>query len=67
MSVDPPEVHSPPETSPPRDARRAMTRWLPILAALRGYGPASFRADLVAGIVLSALLVPATERRDPRG
>jgi len=59
VSVDPPEVHSPPETSPPRDARRAMTRWLPILAALRGYGPASFRADLVAGIVLSALLVPA--------
>ena len=59
MSVDPPEVHSPPETSPPRDARRAIARWLPILAALRGYGPASFRADLVAGIVLSALLVPA--------
>jgi len=59
VSVDPPEVHSPPETSPPRDARRAIARWLPILAALRGYGPASFRADLVAGIVLSALLVPA--------
>jgi high affinity sulfate transporter 1 len=34
-------------------------RTFPILAALRGYGPASFRADLVAGIVLSALLVPA--------
>ena len=59
MSVDPPEVHSPPETSPPRDPRRAVMRWLPILAALRGYGPASFRADLVAGIVLSALIVPA--------
>ena len=51
--------HSPPETIPPRDARRAISRGLPILAALRGYGPASFRADLVAGIVLSALLVPA--------
>src|SRR5450759_5007473 len=59
VSVDPPEVHSPPETSPPRDARRAIARWLPILAALRGYGPASFRAVLVAAIVLSALLVPA--------
>jgi MFS superfamily sulfate permease-like transporter len=59
VSVDLPEVHSPPETSPPRDARRDVARWLPILAALRGYGPASFRADLVAGIVLSALIVPA--------
>lgn len=59
MSVDPPEVRSPPGTGPPRDARRAIARWLPILAALRGYGPASFRADLVAGIVLSALMVPA--------
>ena len=59
MSVEPPEVHSPPETSPPRDASRALARWLPILTALRGYGLGSFRADLVAGIVLSALLVPA--------
>ena len=59
MSVDPPEVHSPPETSPPRDRRRAIVRWLPIVAALRGYQPATFRADLVAGIVLSALIIPA--------
>ena len=59
MSIDPLEAHSPPETSPPRDARRDVARWLPILAALRGYGPASFRADLMAGIVLSALIVPA--------
>ena len=59
MSVDPPEVHSPPETRPPRDPRSVAVRALPILAALRGYGLDSFRADLVAGIVLSALLVPA--------
>lgn len=59
MSVDPPEVHSPPETRPPRDTRGAAVRAFPILTALRGYGLASFRADLVAGIVLSALLVPA--------
>ena len=59
MSIDPPEVHSPPETSPPRHARRDFARWFPTLAALRGYGLASFRADLVAGIVLSALIVPA--------
>lgn len=59
MSVDPPEVHSPPETSPPRDGRRAVARWLPILDALHGYGATSFRADLMAGIVLSALIVPA--------
>lgn len=59
MSVDPPEVHSPPETSPPRDAGRAVATWLPTLASLRGYGTAAFRADLVAGIVLSAIMVPA--------
>ena len=59
MSVDPPEVHSPPETRPPRDPRSVAVRALPILAALRGYGLDSVRADLVAGIVLSALLVPA--------
>ena len=59
MSEDPPEIHSPPETSPPRDAGRAIGRWLPIVDALRGYGSAAFRADLVAGVVLSALLVPA--------
>jgi len=59
VSIDPLEVHSPPETIPPRAARRDIKRWLPILASLRGYGVASFRADLVAGIVLSALMVPA--------
>ena len=59
MSVDPPEVRSPPETRPSRDPRSAAVRAFPILTALRGYGLASFRADLVAGIVLSALLVPA--------
>ena len=59
MSFDPPEIHSPPETRTPRDPRSTAVRTFPILAALRGYGPASFRADLVAGIVLSALLVPA--------
>ena len=59
MSVDPLQVHSPPETHAPRAARRDIGLWFPTLAALRGYGRASFRADLVAGIVLSALIVPA--------
>ena len=59
MSVDPPEVHSPPETRPPRDTRGAAERWLPVLATLRGYGLATFRADLVAGMVLSTIMVPA--------
>ena len=59
MSVDPLEVHSPPETHAPRAARRDIGIWFPTLAALRGYGRSSFRADLVAGIVLSALIVPA--------
>ena len=59
MSVDPPEVHSPPETRPSRDPRSAVARWLPIVATLRGYGLAMFRADLVAGMVLSTIMVPA--------
>jgi high affinity sulfate transporter 1 len=59
VSVDPGEIHSPPEASPPRDTRRALVRWLPVLATLQGYGLPSFRADLLAGIVLSAIIVPA--------
>jgi high affinity sulfate transporter 1 len=59
VSVDPREVHSPPEALPPRAVPRTVAHWLPILAALRGYGPAAFRADLVAGIVLAAIMVPA--------
>ena len=59
VSVDPSEFGSPPETLPPRAPRRGIGHWLPILAALRGYGPSAFRADLVAGIVLSTIMVPA--------
>ena len=59
VSVDPSEFGSPPETLPPRAPRRGVGHWLPILGVLRGYGPTAFRADLAAGIVLSALLVPA--------
>ena len=59
MSVEPPEVHSPPETRPPRDSRRVATRWLPFLASLPAYRLATFRADLVAGLVLSTIMVPA--------
>src|SRR5262245_34373951 len=33
-------------------------RWVPLLGVLRGYGPKVFRRDLVAGLVLTALLVP---------
>ncbi len=33
-------------------------RWVPLLDGLRGYGPQLFRRDLVAGLVLTALLVP---------
>ncbi len=59
VSVDPSEFGLPPETPPPRAPRRGITHWLPFLAAFGGYGPSSFRADLVAGIVLSAIMVPA--------
>ncbi len=59
MSVDPSEFGLPPETPPPRAPRRGITHWVPFLAGLRGYGPSAFRADLVAGIVLSTIMVPA--------
>ena len=59
MSVEPPEVHSPPETRRPRDPRGVATRWLPVLANLPTYRLATFRADLVAGLVLSTIMVPA--------
>ena len=59
MSVDPSEVRSPPETLPPRAARRTIAHWLPVLATLRGYGPGEVRADVVAGLVLSTIMVPA--------
>jgi high affinity sulfate transporter 1 len=59
VSVDPSEIHSPPETLPPRVARRTIAHWLPILASFRGYGPGALRSDVVAGIVLSTIMVPA--------
>lgn len=33
-------------------------RWMPGLRAIRGYRRASLRADLIAGVVLAAILVP---------
>jgi high affinity sulfate transporter 1 len=59
VSVDPSEAHAPPEILPPRDTRSLLRRALPVLATLQGYGLPSFRSDLVAGIVLSAITIPA--------
>jgi high affinity sulfate transporter 1 len=59
VSVDPSDLHSPPETSPPRDAGRSIARWLPTLASFRAYGAGPLRADLIAGLVLSTIMVPA--------
>lgn len=39
-------------------ARRALSRWVPGIALLRGYGRDGLRQDLPAGVVLAALLVP---------
>ena len=40
------------------DARTGALRWLPGLVTLRHYDPAWLRHDLVAGLVLTAMLVP---------
>ncbi len=53
----PPEpVHTPLPTR--RVERRGWTRWVPGLRMLWCYEPASLRHDLVAGLVLTAMLVP---------
>jgi high affinity sulfate transporter 1 len=53
----PPEpVHTP--LPPLRVERRGWTRWVPGLRMLWCYEPASLRHDLVAGLVLTAMLVP---------
>ena len=39
-------------------ARRALSRWVPGIALLRGYSRDGLRHDLPAGVVLTALLVP---------
>ena len=56
---------SPPVPEPGRIARRDTgddqnhwSRWLPGLRTLRGYQMAWFRHDLVAGLVLTTMLVP---------
>jgi high affinity sulfate transporter 1 len=42
----------------PAASRKSWSDWVPGLAVLRGYQPAWLRNDIVAGIVLSAMLVP---------
>ena len=56
---------SPPVPEPGRIARRdtgddkaGWIRWLPGLRTLRGYQMAWLRHDLVAGLVLTTMLVP---------
>jgi high affinity sulfate transporter 1 len=44
------------ETATP--AESALSRWLPGLATLRGYRRRDLRGDLVAGLAVTALLVP---------
>ncbi|MCM2329574.1 MAG: SulP family inorganic anion transporter, partial [Lysobacter sp.] len=41
-----------------RVERRGWSRWIPGLRMLRHYEPSSFRHDVVAGLVLTAMLVP---------
>jgi high affinity sulfate transporter 1 len=41
------------------DQDRAIDRWVPGLAAARSYQRAWLRTDLIAGVVLTALLIPA--------
>ena len=41
-----------------RDAVRGVMRWLPGVVTLRGYEPSWLRHDLVAGLVLTTMLVP---------
>jgi len=50
--AEPPPI----EASPPRQS--ALMRWLPGLATLRGYRRRDVRGDLVAGLAVTALLVP---------
>ena len=38
---------------------RGVSRWVPALATLRTYRPAWLAKDIVAGLVLTAILVPA--------
>jgi MFS superfamily sulfate permease-like transporter len=53
----PPEPVRAPQ-SPLRVERRGWTRWVPGLRMLWYYESASLRHDLVAGLVLTAMLVP---------
>src|SRR3954469_6782620 len=44
-----------------RDAKQARTgwaRWVPGIALIRSYDPAWLRSDIVAGIVMTTMLVP---------
>jgi high affinity sulfate transporter 1 len=49
------EMHLSPAAQVPRDG---WMRWLPGLALLRHYDTASLRNDLVAGVVMTTMLVP---------
>lgn len=44
--------------SPRPDHQRGLARWLPGVLVLRHYQPAWLRDDIVAGLVLTAVLVP---------
>jgi|GEM_PF-3899806 len=43
-----------------------ITRWMPGLAALRGYKAASLPHDLAAGLTLGAVMVPRSLLRPVR-
>jgi MFS superfamily sulfate permease-like transporter len=65
MTVRDPSVSPPPVSEPGRIAHRrkaleqsAWERWLPGLRTLRGYQARWLRHDLVAGLVLTTMLVP---------
>ena len=51
-------MDEPPTIKTPTPAEPVLSRWLPGLATLRGYRRRDARGDLVAGLAVTALLVP---------
>jgi high affinity sulfate transporter 1 len=57
-STSPPNESKGPSRSPKESAARGWTRWLPGWRTLRSYERAWLPRDLLAGLVLTAMLVP---------
>src|SRR6478736_7960225 len=61
MAEDDPEAGSSPEQSPFRPAKRQpfLTRALPVTAELPRYRPPTAQRDVLAGVTVAALALPA--------